>query len=140
MALEKIKIMGAVLELTANQHCQFSPLCPYLTGWIGNAVQLVAPKRPPEFQLFQLPWVLIIHLSLIPLKSKPTHFLDILIYLQVVWLHNYCPKVTFLACLLPLLFQSSFSSKITIFSGYAHYIYGTLFIISLISLLGISIE
>ena len=25
MAIEKIKILGAVLELPANQHCQFSP-------------------------------------------------------------------------------------------------------------------
>ena len=28
MAIEKIKILGAVLELPAKQHCQFSPFCP----------------------------------------------------------------------------------------------------------------
>ena len=28
MAIEKIKIMGAVLELSAKQHCQFSPFGP----------------------------------------------------------------------------------------------------------------
>ena len=29
MAIEKIKIMGAVLELPAKQHCQFSPFGPF---------------------------------------------------------------------------------------------------------------
>ena len=28
MAIEKIKILGAVLELSAKQHCQFSPFGP----------------------------------------------------------------------------------------------------------------
>ena len=28
MAIEKIKILGAVLELPAKQHCQFSPFGP----------------------------------------------------------------------------------------------------------------
>ena len=28
MIVEEIKILGAVLELPAKQHCQFSPLCP----------------------------------------------------------------------------------------------------------------
>ena len=32
--------------------------------WIGIAVQLVAPKRPPQFWFFQLSCVPIIHLSL----------------------------------------------------------------------------
>jgi hypothetical protein len=30
MAIEKIKILGAVLELPAKQHCQFSPFGPFL--------------------------------------------------------------------------------------------------------------
>ena len=29
MAIEKIKILGAVLELPAKQHCQFSPFGPF---------------------------------------------------------------------------------------------------------------
>jgi hypothetical protein len=29
MAIEKIKIVGAVLELPAKQHCQFSPFGPF---------------------------------------------------------------------------------------------------------------
>ena len=29
MVIEKIKILGAVLELPAKQHCQFSPFGPY---------------------------------------------------------------------------------------------------------------
>ena len=36
MATEKIKIQGAVLELPAKLHCQFSPSGPFL-GWIGSA-------------------------------------------------------------------------------------------------------
>ena len=50
-AVEKIKILGAVLELPAKQHCQFSPFTSRLgqIGQIGSAVWLVAPKRPPQF-------------------------------------------------------------------------------------------
>ena len=28
MAVEKIKILGAALEILAKQHCQFMPFCP----------------------------------------------------------------------------------------------------------------
>ena len=28
MAIEKIKTLGAVLEVPAKQHCQLSPFCP----------------------------------------------------------------------------------------------------------------
>ena len=40
MAVEKIKILGAVLELPAKQHCQYGPFTKKLDkmGWIGNAV------------------------------------------------------------------------------------------------------
>jgi hypothetical protein len=40
MAIEKIKILEAVLELPAKQHCQLSPFGQYLRemGWIGTAV------------------------------------------------------------------------------------------------------
>ena len=40
MAVEKIKIMGAVLELPAKQHCQFGPFTKKLgkMGGIGSAV------------------------------------------------------------------------------------------------------
>jgi hypothetical protein len=30
MAIEKIEILGAVLELPAKKHCQFSPFDPFL--------------------------------------------------------------------------------------------------------------
>jgi hypothetical protein len=30
MAIEKIKTLGAILELPAKQHCQFSPFGPIL--------------------------------------------------------------------------------------------------------------
>ena len=49
--IEKIKILGAFLELPARQHCQSSPFTSKLDqiGQIGIAVWLVAPKRPLGF-------------------------------------------------------------------------------------------
>ena len=40
MAIEQIKILGAVLELPAKQHCQFGPFTKKLgkMGWIGSVV------------------------------------------------------------------------------------------------------
>ena len=54
MAIEKIKILGAVLELPAKQHCWFGRFGPVLrkTDWIGSAVQLVSPKQLPGFSFF----------------------------------------------------------------------------------------
>ena len=51
---KKIKILGAVLKLPAKQHRQFSPFTAKMgqMGWIGSAVYLVAPKRPPDFTFF----------------------------------------------------------------------------------------
>ena len=37
MVIEKIEILRAVLELTAEQHCQFSPFTSIM-GQIGGAV------------------------------------------------------------------------------------------------------
>ena len=38
--IEKIKILGAVLELSAKQHCQFSQFTVKMgqMGWSGSAV------------------------------------------------------------------------------------------------------
>ena len=40
MAIEKMKILGAVLELPAKQHCQFGPFTKHSgrMGWIGSAI------------------------------------------------------------------------------------------------------
>jgi hypothetical protein len=54
MAIEKIKIMGAVLELPATQHCQFSPFGPN------------------------------IHLSLFPSSIECTNLLDIIKFSKAV--------------------------------------------------------
>ena len=51
MAIEKIKILGALLEIPAKQHCQSSPFTSKL-GQIGSAVQLVAPIGLPGFDFF----------------------------------------------------------------------------------------
>jgi hypothetical protein len=44
MAIEKIKILRAVLDLPAKQHCQFSPFGP-----VFEVNGLVAPKWTKEF-------------------------------------------------------------------------------------------
>ena len=51
MAIEKIKILGAILELSAKQPCQASPFASFLRwiGWFGLAIKLVATKRLPGF-------------------------------------------------------------------------------------------
>ena len=66
--LKKIKTLVAILKLSAKRHCQFSLFTKKMgqMGWIGSAVWLVAPKRPPGFWFCQWPWVSIIHLSLFP--------------------------------------------------------------------------
>ena len=76
MAIEKNKILGAVLELPAKQHCQFKISTKKLNwmGWIGSVVWLVAPKQPPGFWFFQWTWIPIIHLSLFPLIHVPPQF------------------------------------------------------------------
>ena len=77
----KKKNLEAVLELTAKQHCQFSLFNAKMgqMGWIGSAVYLVTPKRPPWFWIFQLPWMPIIHLS---------SFLLIVYWVPQFFMHN----------------------------------------------------
>ena len=38
MAIENIKILRAVFELPAKQHCQFSPFGPFWGKWAGLAL------------------------------------------------------------------------------------------------------
>ena len=49
MSIEKINVLGVVLELPAKKHYQFSPFGPFMRkmGWIGTDVLLVAQKWPP---------------------------------------------------------------------------------------------
>ena len=49
MAIEKIKILGGVLELPAKQHCQFSPFGPFFEVNGLDWHCCLAPKRPPGF-------------------------------------------------------------------------------------------
>ena len=51
MAIEKIKILGAVLELPAKQHCQFSPYTSKL-GQIGCLAG--SSKRAPRIFIFSI--------------------------------------------------------------------------------------
>ena len=50
-------------------------------GWIGSVFYLAAPKRPPWFWFFQLPWVPNLHFSWNPLLSGRPHFSCIIIHL-----------------------------------------------------------
>ena len=54
MAIEKIKILGAVLELPAKQHCQFSPFGP--TSEVNGLDWLVAgsSKTAPRILNFSI--------------------------------------------------------------------------------------
>ena len=81
MAVEKIKILGAVLELNRTANPAQLPQKLGQMGWIGSAVLMVAPKRPPEFWFLQLPWVPNLHFSWNPLLSGRPHFSCIIILL-----------------------------------------------------------
>ena len=52
-AIEKIKILGAVLELPAKQHCQFGPILRLL-GWIGSAFLAGSSKMAPRIFIFSI--------------------------------------------------------------------------------------
>ena len=57
MAIEKIKILGAILELSAIQHCQSSPFTSELgqIDQIGSAVYLAgSSKMAPRILIFSI--------------------------------------------------------------------------------------
>ena len=54
MAIEKIKILGAVLELPAKQHCQFSPFGPIfeVNGLDWHCCLAGSSKTAPRILIF----------------------------------------------------------------------------------------
>ena len=56
MAIEKIKILGAILELPAKQYCQFSPFGPIFevngTDWQCSLVG--SSKTAPKISIFSI--------------------------------------------------------------------------------------
>ena len=56
MAIEKIKILGAVLELPAKQHCQFSPFSPFfeVNGLDWQCYLAGSSKRAPRIFIFSI--------------------------------------------------------------------------------------
>ena len=56
MAIEKIKILGAVLELPAKQHCQFSPFGPIfeVNGLDWQCYLAGSSKRAPRNLIFSI--------------------------------------------------------------------------------------
>ena len=56
MAIEKIKILGAVLELPAKQHCQFSPFGPTfeVNGLDWQCYLAGSSKRAPRILIFSI--------------------------------------------------------------------------------------
>jgi hypothetical protein len=57
MAIEKIKTLGAVLELPDKQHCQFSPFGPFLRYLIGlnwHCCVAGSSKMAPRVLIFSI--------------------------------------------------------------------------------------
>ena len=56
MAIEKIKILGAVLELPAKQHCQFSPFWPIfvVNGLDWQCYLAGSSKTTPRSLIFSI--------------------------------------------------------------------------------------
>ena len=56
MAIEKIKILGAVLELPAKQHCQFSPFGPIfdVNGLDWQCYLAGSSKAAPRILIFSI--------------------------------------------------------------------------------------
>ena len=56
MAIEKIKILGAVLELPAKQHCQFSPFGPIfeVNGLDWHCCLASSSKTAPRILIFSI--------------------------------------------------------------------------------------
>ena len=56
MAIEKIKILGAVLELPAKQHCQFSPFGPLyeVNGLDWQCCLVGSSKTAPRILIFSI--------------------------------------------------------------------------------------
>ena len=56
MAIEKIKILGAVLELQAKQHCQFSPFGPIfeVNGLDWQCYLAGSSKTAPMILIFSI--------------------------------------------------------------------------------------
>ena len=54
MAIEKIQILGAVLELPAKQHYQFSPFCPFfeVNGLDWQCYLAGSSKMAPRILIF----------------------------------------------------------------------------------------
>ena len=56
MTIEKINILGAILELPAKKHCQFGQFGPILRllGWIGSAFLAGSSKMAPRIFIFSI--------------------------------------------------------------------------------------
>jgi hypothetical protein len=56
MAIEKIKILGAVLELPAKKHCQFSPFGPFfeVNGLDWQCCLSDSSKMAPRILIFSI--------------------------------------------------------------------------------------
>ena len=56
MAIEKIKIMGAILELLAKKHCQFSPFGPIfeVNGLDWQCCLAGSSKTAPRIWIFSI--------------------------------------------------------------------------------------
>ena len=81
MAIEKIKILGAVLELPAKQHCQFSPFGPTfeVNGLDWQCSLAGSSKTAPTILIFSIDMGADFSFEL-----NSNEFLDIIIHSEVV--------------------------------------------------------
>ena len=80
MAIEKIKILGAVFELPAKQHCQFSPFGPIfeVNGLNWQCYLAGSSKTAPRILIFS-----------IAIGAKPSLYLkSIAIWASAFFMHN----------------------------------------------------
>ena len=80
MAIEKIKILGAVLELPAKQHCQFSPFGPLyeVNGLDWQCYLAGSSKTAPRILIFSM-----------AMGAKPSFWLkSIAIWAPAFFMHN----------------------------------------------------
>ena len=80
MAIERIKILGAILELRAKQHCQFSTLGPLyeVNGFDWKCYLAGSSKTAPRIFIFSFAMGVDNSFDVKSIETYATYFLGIL--------------------------------------------------------------
>ncbi len=86
MAIEKIKILGAVLELPAKQHCQFSPFGPIfeVNGLDWQCYLAGSSKTAPRILIFSIAIGADYSYEVKTVESRPPHFSNLKIHSKLL--------------------------------------------------------